>query len=221
MGSVNQPHPSDEVEELRAELSRLNAHHSQTTRPLSHSPRYLSRPLSLPPSPTLCLYHACFGERARKCTPPALLSGNRQGQYIEAIDVAGTHPSHLFYITDQNSNLCFLDTGAQVDVIPSSARARRAPSSLTLQAASNTTIHTYGTHSLHQLDYPGNAISPSPSLLPQSPANPFEAILSEFLTVTWPYVASAELVRGAGASRPSVIVSADRDFYQLIEDNVV
>ena len=31
----------------------------------------------------------------------------------------------------------------------------------------------------------------------------------------------AELVRGAGAGRPSVIVSADRDFYQLLSDHVV
>ena len=80
---------------------------------------------------------------------PLLVSGKRGGQCVEATNVAGPHPSRLFYITDRHSGVLFLvDTGAQISVIPPAATDRNLSSNLTLQAVNNTTIRTYGTRSL-------------------------------------------------------------------------
>ena len=171
---------------------------------------------------------------------PLFVLGKLRGQPLKATNVTGLHPSRLFYVTDRTSGLRFLvDTGAQVSVIPPSAHERtQLPSTLTLQAANNSTIRTYGTRSLtlnialrrnlrwvfviadvttailgadflqhhslivdirHQrlLDTTTNITvqgitssssqaSPSPSLLPRSPASSFEAVLSEFPAVTQP-----------------------------------
>ena len=168
-----------------------------------------------------------------------LLLGKREGQYVKVADVTGPNPSRLFFISDRDSGLRFLiDTGAQVSVIPPSAKDRNAPSPLTLQAVNNTSIRTYGSRSLtlnlglrrtfrwvfvvadvtnailgadflqhynlmvdirHQLlvdaitnlhvqGIVSTATSLSPSLLPQSPSNPFETIVSEFPAVTQPSI---------------------------------
>ena len=78
-----------------------------------------------------------------------LILGKREGQYVDAADVAGPHLCRLFYITDHNLGLQFLiDTGAQVSVVPPSPKDRPSPNSLTLQAVNGTTIRTYGTWSL-------------------------------------------------------------------------
>ena len=75
--------------------------------------------------------------------------GKQSGQHIEATDVAGLQPCRLFYVTDHSSGIRFLvDTGAQVSVIPPLTFDKNSPSTLTLQAVDNTTIHTYGTRSL-------------------------------------------------------------------------
>ena len=80
---------------------------------------------------------------------PLLLLGKREGQYVDAADVAGPHLCRLFYITDRNLGLQFLiDTGAQVSVVPPSPKDRPSPNPLTLQAVNGTTIRTYGTRSL-------------------------------------------------------------------------
>ena len=66
-----------------------------------------------------------------------------------ATGVSGLSQSRLFYIHDRSSSLHFLiDTGAEVSVIPPSFSDRRNPQGLTLHAANNTSIHTYGTRSL-------------------------------------------------------------------------
>ena len=71
--------------------------------------------------------------------------GKRQGQYVEAADVAGLTPSRLLFVTDTCSSTRFLvDTGAQVSVIPPSLREKQSPSTLTLEAVNKTTISTYG-----------------------------------------------------------------------------
>ena len=78
-----------------------------------------------------------------------LLFGKREGQYVKATDVTGPTPSRLFFITDRDLGTRFLiDTGAQVSVIPPSAKDRHSPSTLTLQAINNTPIRTYGSRSL-------------------------------------------------------------------------
>ena len=58
----------------------------------------------------------------------------------------GHQPCRLFYITDHTNRLHFLvDTGAEVSVIPPSATdPSHFKSNLTLQAANNTPIPTYG-----------------------------------------------------------------------------
>ena len=67
-----------------------------------------------------------------------------------ATDVAGPLPSCLFFITDRTTGNKFLvDTGAEVSVIPPSRAERQyRRDSLTLQAANNTSIATYGKRSL-------------------------------------------------------------------------
>ena len=78
-----------------------------------------------------------------------LLFRKWEGQYVKAADVTGPNPSHLFFIIDRDSGIHFLiDTGAQVSIIPPSAKEQSSTSTLTLQAVNNTSIHTYGSHSL-------------------------------------------------------------------------
>ena len=76
--------------------------------------------------------------------------GKRPGQPLIATDVAGPLPSCLFFITDRTTGNKFLvDTGAEVSVIPPSRAERQYRwDSLTLQAANNTSIATYGKRSL-------------------------------------------------------------------------
>ena len=85
MAAVTLPQPPSDFEGLRTELSQLREMLSTLStrtppyRPRSPSPRQLPRlPTPPPPSPstTLCWYHARFGSRARKCTPPCAYSGN-------------------------------------------------------------------------------------------------------------------------------------------------
>ena len=63
-----------------------------------------------------------------------------------AKSVPGHQPCCLFYITDCTNRLQFLvDTGAEVSIIPPSATdPSHDKSNLTLQAANNTPIPTYG-----------------------------------------------------------------------------
>ena len=83
--------PPSEIEELRTELSRLRETVSTLASPRqvfrqpspshrfrqrSPSPHRHSRLQSPPPHPNVCWYHARFGDRARKCTPPCSHSGN-------------------------------------------------------------------------------------------------------------------------------------------------
>ena len=76
-------------------------------------------------------------------------TGKLSGQSLMATGVSGLSQSRLFYIHDQSSSLHFLiDTGAEVSIIPPSFSDRRNPQGLTLHAANNTSIHTYGTRTL-------------------------------------------------------------------------
>ena len=63
-----------------------------------------------------------------------------------ATSVPSHQPCRLFYTTDCTNRLRFLvDTGAEVSVIPPSATGpSHLKSNLTLQAANNTPIPTYG-----------------------------------------------------------------------------
>ena len=71
------------------------------------------------------------------------------GQPLMATDVACPLPSRLFFITDRTTGNKFLvDTGAEVSVIPPSRAERQyRRDSLTLQAANNTSVATYGKRS--------------------------------------------------------------------------
>ena len=79
------------------------------------------------------------------------LLGKRFGRSLEAMSArslevmsANPQPSHLFYIVNNASDLCFLvDTGAEVSVVPPSSTEQQHPQvGLTLQAVSNTTLQT-------------------------------------------------------------------------------
>lgn len=78
------------------------------------------------------------------------LPGKRDGQPVMATSVTGQQLSRLFYVTNSSAGLCFLmDTEAQISVIPPSGTGRKhQKDSLSLQAANNTPIVTYGTQSL-------------------------------------------------------------------------
>ena len=76
--------------------------------------------------------------------------GKRPGQSLAATSVTGQPTSRLFYVTDKSTGTRFLvDTGAEVSVLPPSRTERRRQADhLTLQAINNTSIPTYGKHSL-------------------------------------------------------------------------
>ena len=67
-----------------------------------------------------------------------------------ATGVPGSKQSRLFYLRDRSTGLQFLmDTGAEVSVIPPPLFERiHGSTDFTLQAANNTTIHTFGSRSL-------------------------------------------------------------------------
>ena len=69
---------------------------------------------------------------------------------MTATNATGALPSRLFFIKDRTSGLRFLvDTGAEISVIPPSNTERKhRQDKLSLQAANNTTIATYGSRSL-------------------------------------------------------------------------
>ena len=87
------PSQPTEIDELRAEVVRLRETVSalssprqlprqqspyRTSRPRSPSPHRQPRLRSPPPRPNVCWYHARFGDRAQKCTPPCSYSGNER-----------------------------------------------------------------------------------------------------------------------------------------------
>ena len=77
--------------------------------------------------------------------------GKPPGQPLTATGVAGPSiSSRLFYVTDSSTGLKFLiDTGAEVSVIPPSCADRqRQQDGLTLLAANNSVIATFGKRSL-------------------------------------------------------------------------
>ena len=76
--------------------------------------------------------------------------GKRTGQSLVATSATGRFNSRLFFLRDRNSSLRFLvDTGAEVSVIPPSGpRHTLRPTGYSLQAANQSSIATYGTHSL-------------------------------------------------------------------------
>ena len=87
IAAVEKPQLSKEVDELRVEVVRLKETVSafstprQTSRPRFPSPQPFRRNQSPPRRPVLtgmCWYHARFGDKARKCTPPCSYSGNNQ-----------------------------------------------------------------------------------------------------------------------------------------------
>ena len=75
----------EEVDQLRTEIARLRetvtslATPAPPARQRSPSPRRL-RLQSPPPTTGLCWYHARFGTKARKCTPPCSFSGNEKAR---------------------------------------------------------------------------------------------------------------------------------------------
>ena len=83
VAAVTHSQPSNELQDLRKELCQLRetvSALSTSVRTRSPSPhRRHFRPRSPPPQqhPTsTCWYHARFGDKARKCTPPCSYTGN-------------------------------------------------------------------------------------------------------------------------------------------------
>ena len=87
------PSQPTEIDKLRAEVVRLRETISalssprqlprqqspyRTSRPCSPSPHHQPRLRSPPPRPNVCWYHARFGDRVQKCTPPAPIRETRE-----------------------------------------------------------------------------------------------------------------------------------------------
>ena len=92
----------------------------------------------------VCYYHQAFGDKARLCSEPCLYYktiGQREIANIES------YPTKLLYVDDKRNKCKYLiDTGAAVSVLPKSCANRMSDAaSLSLVAANNTTINTYGT----------------------------------------------------------------------------
>ena len=114
------PQLSSEVDQLRAEVTRLQevvkslSFKKRPRTPIRHSPTPRSSPS--PTARTLCWYHSKYGDAARKCKPPCDMGS---AHTIAATNTVGSTPSRLFYVTDRISGLRFLvDTGADVSVVP-------------------------------------------------------------------------------------------------------
>ena len=81
VAAVTGPSITSELEQLRSEVTRLNALVQKLqvpSRPQSH----FRQPCARSPSPrrpsNLCWYHYHFGDNAQKCKPPCSKSGNDQ-----------------------------------------------------------------------------------------------------------------------------------------------
>ena len=79
VAAVSSPSMTSELEQLRSEVTRLNAlvqklQLSTRTQPHIRNPR--SRSPSPRRPPNLCWYHFRFGDNAQKCRPPCSKSGN-------------------------------------------------------------------------------------------------------------------------------------------------
>ena len=159
VSGIHQASDSDlasQVQRLQLDVSSLR---SQFTQPPPHSRRQSREQYQRPardrtPSPRpnsqLCYYHNRFGSRARKCASPCSWSSPNTNAVTAQIKNDPATDNHFFYVTDRNSGLRFLvDTGAQVSVIPPSPADRQHRlDNLSLQAANNTPITTFGTRSL-------------------------------------------------------------------------
>ncbi len=77
-------------------------------------------------------------------------SGKRQPRSPVEAHVIGGSSSRLLYVTDQCSKRQFLiDTGAEVSVLPATRQDRIGqPKGISLKAANNSTISTYGRREL-------------------------------------------------------------------------
>ena len=97
----------------------------------------------------VCWYHAKFGEKALKCKPPCSKAGQTPAKLV-ATGTTSLLPSHLFFITDDNSAYRFLvDTGAEVSVLPPTHTDRKHPQEgFNLLAVNGSSIPTYGKRSL-------------------------------------------------------------------------
>ena len=93
----------------------------------------------------VCWYHAKFGEKALKCKPPCSKAGQTPAKLV-ATGTTSLLPSHLFFITDNNSAYRFLvDTGAEVSVLPPTRTVRKHPQGgCNLLAVNGSSIPTYG-----------------------------------------------------------------------------
>ena len=97
----------------------------------------------------VCWYHAKFGEKALKCKPPCSKAGQTPAKLV-ATGTTSLLPSHLFFITDNNSAYRFLvDTGAEVSVLPPTHTDRKHPQEgFNLLAVNGSSIPTHGKRSL-------------------------------------------------------------------------
>ena len=149
LSAMSVPAPLSDIEQLRAEVSRLK----ELVTSLSSRSRLLRRRSPTPPPPRshspvdtpLCWYHQRFGDAAHNCKSPSAKAGKRSGQSLAATSATGPQHSRLFHVTDRSTGTRFLvDTGAEVSVVPRKHRREN----LSLQAVNNTSITTYGTRSL-------------------------------------------------------------------------
>ena len=133
-----------EVAELKTMLKSLQIVNKKPQRGHSPSPAPQRQQTQ-----DVCWYHAKFGEKALKCKPPCSKAGQTPAKLV-ATGTTSLLPSHLFFITDNNSAYRFLvDTGAEVSVLPPTCTDRKHPQEgCNLLAVNGSSIPTYGKCSL-------------------------------------------------------------------------
>ena len=133
------PQGNPEITAIQTELQKI-------WKTLQSQPRSAQEQQRSPSQPAICWYHERFGAKVLKCREPCKFqqpSGKLDGQSVNAAQATGK--SCLLRLFDKNTKQNFLiDTGAEISVFPAGRSDRLHKTDVTLRAANNSIISTYG-----------------------------------------------------------------------------
>nr|VZI01885.1 unnamed protein product [Spirometra erinaceieuropaei] len=159
--------PASLVSQLEIELNKLaddiaalqkpTVSASSRSQPQPSTPHVQSSHSASPNAAATCWYHTTFGAKDRRCVSPCSFTFKQNtrvkpvSRKVSATNLSdSSNPGHTFYVRDTRSGRrFFVDTGAQLSVIPPTPADRRCPNpGLFLQAVNTSPITTFGTCSL-------------------------------------------------------------------------